>query len=168
MPSLNLLPPYGGTAFFSLLLTKRCIRRRCRRTILPVTSSMATVRCLVDRLDSAAGPADYPIVGEMRAPPGDNVHRRGRGPGHPATYEIWVLTGCLGRRSVRSMDDTSDELDPDIDWLTTDAVADVLGVSQTRVRQLVHKGYLPAVNWQGHYFFGRPQVEVVANARDAR
>ena len=53
-------------------------------------------------------------------------------------------------------------------WVTTREAAEILGVSATRVRQLVRRDLLPSVERQGRLFFRRPQVQVVANARQAR
>lgn len=53
-------------------------------------------------------------------------------------------------------------------WATTDEAATILGVSTTRVRQLVAAGRLPAVRHGRRWVFRRDQLEVVANARDAR
>ena len=55
-------------------------------------------------------------------------------------------------------------------WATTREAAEVLGVSRARVRQLADSGRIPAV-WREdghHWYFRRPQLEVVANAREAR
>lgn len=38
----------------------------------------------------------------------------------------------------------------------------------TRVHQLVDRGFVPAVWHSGRWYFRRHQLEVVANARDAR
>ena len=48
------------------------------------------------------------------------------------------------------------------------SAAAILGVSTNRVHQLVHRGFLPAVDHEGRRYFRRQQVEVVANAREAR
>jgi excisionase family DNA binding protein len=53
-------------------------------------------------------------------------------------------------------------------WLTTRQAADVLGVTPVWVRQLVKRGFLPAVTHDGHRYFRRHQVEVIANARESR
>lgn len=53
-------------------------------------------------------------------------------------------------------------------WLTPPEAAAVLGVTPKRVHQLVRKGFLPAVEYEGRRLFRRPQLEVVANARRAR
>ena len=53
-------------------------------------------------------------------------------------------------------------------WATSTEVAELLSVTPTRVRQLVDRGFLPAVRHHGRWFFRRHQIEVVANARDAR
>ena len=55
-------------------------------------------------------------------------------------------------------------------WATTREAAEVLGVSRARVRQLAESGRIPAV-WREdghHWYFRRHQLEVVANAREAR
>ena len=61
-----------------------------------------------------------------------------------------------------------DELDPGVDWITTREVAELLGVTRTRVGHLVRREYLPAVMHEGRYYFRRHQVEAVGNAREAR
>ena len=53
-------------------------------------------------------------------------------------------------------------------WLTTRDPAEILGVSATRVRQLVRRDRLPSVERHGRLFFRRPQIQVVANARQTR
>ena len=50
----------------------------------------------------------------------------------------------------------------------TAGVAEILGVTPNRVRQLVDRGFLPAVRHEGRWYFRRHQVEVIANAREAR
>src|SRR3954466_7557494 len=53
-------------------------------------------------------------------------------------------------------------------WLTTSEAAVVLGVSVSRVKQLVAAGYLPYVRKGDRYLFRRPQAEVIGNARRLR
>lgn len=54
-------------------------------------------------------------------------------------------------------------------WVTTRQAADLLGVGQTRVRQLVDHGFLPCLHTpHGRLIFRRHQVEVIANARLSR
>jgi len=53
-------------------------------------------------------------------------------------------------------------------WLTTTEAAKLLGVTPTRVRQLVARGFVPAVSHQGRNYFRRHQLEVIANARQSR
>lgn len=53
-------------------------------------------------------------------------------------------------------------------WLTVRQAAGVLNVSPTRVRQLANAGRIPGVPHNGKWFFRRHQMEVVANAREAR
>ena len=53
-------------------------------------------------------------------------------------------------------------------WATTREATEILGVSRARVRQLAERGRIPAVWHEGHWYFRRHQIEVVANARDAR
>lgn len=57
----------------------------------------------------------------------------------------------------------------DEDWISTSEAAEILHVTDVRVRQLVDAGRLPAERDDlGHYRYRRAQVEVIANARDAR
>ena len=56
----------------------------------------------------------------------------------------------------------------DAEWIDSAEVAEILGVTQHRVRQLVARGFLRAVRYGSRWFYRRHQVEVVANARDAR
>jgi excisionase family DNA binding protein len=53
-------------------------------------------------------------------------------------------------------------------WADVAEAATVLGVSRERVRQLAAQGRVPAVRHQGRWLFRRHQLEVVANARNAR
>lgn len=53
-------------------------------------------------------------------------------------------------------------------WATAPEAALILGVTDTRVRQLARRGRIPAVQHDGRWHFRRQQLEVVANARDAR
>jgi predicted site-specific integrase-resolvase len=53
-------------------------------------------------------------------------------------------------------------------WCTSGGAAEILGVSVTRVHQLVDRGFVPAVQHAGRWYFRRHQLEVIANARDAR
>ncbi|QWZ09735.1 helix-turn-helix domain-containing protein [Nocardioides panacis] len=53
-------------------------------------------------------------------------------------------------------------------WVTALDAADILGVTRRRVTQLAERGFLPAVQHEGRWLFRRHQVEVVANAREAR
>jgi predicted XRE-type DNA-binding protein len=53
-------------------------------------------------------------------------------------------------------------------WCTSGCAAEILGVSVTRVHQLVDRDFLPAVKHAGRWYFRRHQLEVIANARDAR
>jgi len=53
-------------------------------------------------------------------------------------------------------------------WLTTTEAAKLLEVTPTRVRQLVARGFVPAVVHQDRSYFRRPQLEVIANARESR
>jgi hypothetical protein len=69
------------------------------------------------------------------------------------------------RLTLESMEE---DLDPAVDWIGARQVADILGVTITRVHQLARRDLLPCVRHQGHYYFRRPQVEVVADARRTR
>lgn len=53
-------------------------------------------------------------------------------------------------------------------WATSIEATEILGVSRSRVLQLADRGRVPAVRHNGRWFFRRAQLEVVANARDAR
>ena len=53
-------------------------------------------------------------------------------------------------------------------WVDVAEAAIVLEVSRERVRQLAARGRVPAVRHQGRWLFRRHQLEVVANARNAR
>ncbi len=54
-------------------------------------------------------------------------------------------------------------------WVTTRQAAEILGVGQNRVRQLVTRGFLPCLRTpRGKLLFRRAQVEVIANARLSR
>jgi excisionase family DNA binding protein len=53
-------------------------------------------------------------------------------------------------------------------WLTTREAADFLGVTRERVRQLAVDDRLPCVVHDGRRYYRRHQVEVIANARQAR
>ena len=53
-------------------------------------------------------------------------------------------------------------------WATSAEAAELLGVTPNRVRQLVDREFLPAVQHEGRWFFRRHQIRVVAHARDAR
>jgi excisionase family DNA binding protein len=53
-------------------------------------------------------------------------------------------------------------------WVTIAEAAAVLGVSGRRVRQLVAKDFLPAVQHHGSWLYRRRQVEVIARARSLR
>ena len=67
------------------------------------------------------------------------------------------------------MDGAAADVEPATDWLNTTAAAEILGVSPRRVRQLVERGFLPAVRrGRRSYCYRRAQVEVIANARESR
>ena len=53
-------------------------------------------------------------------------------------------------------------------WMSTGEAAELLGVTPTRVRQLVARGFVPAVAQEGRSYFRRHQLEVIANARQSR
>lgn len=53
-------------------------------------------------------------------------------------------------------------------WLNTAQAAELLGISQQRVQQLIAQGSLPAVRRGRQWVLRRRQLEVIANARAAR
>jgi predicted site-specific integrase-resolvase len=54
-------------------------------------------------------------------------------------------------------------------WLTGQRAADVLGVNRARLNQLADRGFVPYVTHDdGTRLYRREQLEVVANARQAR
>lgn len=53
-------------------------------------------------------------------------------------------------------------------WVCVREAAELLGLSRTRIRQLADAGRVPGVLHDGRWWFRRPQIEVVANAREAR
>jgi hypothetical protein len=53
-------------------------------------------------------------------------------------------------------------------WCRTREAASILGLSATRVQQLAAEGRFPYVEHAGIRLYRRPQVEVIANAREAR
>ena len=53
-------------------------------------------------------------------------------------------------------------------WVDVAEAAAILEVSRERVRQLAAHGRVPAVRHEGRWLFRRRQLEVVANARNAR
>ena len=53
-------------------------------------------------------------------------------------------------------------------WVDVAGAAAILAVSRERVRQLAVQGRVPALRHHGRWLFRRHQLEVVANARDAR
>jgi excisionase family DNA binding protein len=53
-------------------------------------------------------------------------------------------------------------------FATNREAAQILGVSRERVKQLVDSGRLPCVEYRGRRYFRRQQVQVIANARNAR
>ena len=54
-------------------------------------------------------------------------------------------------------------------WFATNReAAQILGVSRSRVSQLVNAGRLPFVERRGRRYFRRQQIQVIANARNAR
>ena len=53
-------------------------------------------------------------------------------------------------------------------WATCEEAAELLGVTQRRVRQLATKERIPGRLHRGRWYFRRRQLEVVAHARDSR
>jgi hypothetical protein len=59
--------------------------------------------------------------------------------------------------------------DEDSYWVTARHVKGILGVNHTRLNQLAVRGFVPfEVHVDGTRLYRREQLEVVANARDAR
>lgn len=59
--------------------------------------------------------------------------------------------------------------DSDTVWIDAKQVAEILGVTPTRVRQLARRGFLPYERISPRKTRYRlHQIEVIANARDAR
>jgi excisionase family DNA binding protein len=94
------------------------------------------------------------------------------------SVDRWVSRGVLPKavkRQRRGLDLTDVELlalqryTPGHPWFTTNReAAQILGVSRSRVNQLVNAGRLPFVEYQGRRYFRRQQIQVIANARNAR
>jgi excisionase family DNA binding protein len=53
-------------------------------------------------------------------------------------------------------------------WVRTSEAADLLGVSPGSVKRYARDGRLPFVERDGRRYYRRPQLEVIANAREAR
>ena len=53
-------------------------------------------------------------------------------------------------------------------WCRTREAAAILGLSTTRVQQLTAEGRLPYVEQAGVRLYRRPQLEIIANARETR
>jgi hypothetical protein len=53
-------------------------------------------------------------------------------------------------------------------WVTGREAASILGLSPARVLQLRQEDRLPVVVHKGRHYYRRPQLEVIANAREAR
>jgi hypothetical protein len=60
------------------------------------------------------------------------------------------------------------KLDPGVDWITAREASVILGVSPVRVSQLTGRDLLPSVRRGSRYYYRRPQVQVIANARQQR
>ena len=75
-----------------------------------------------------------------------------------------------GERALGSAFDWRAHLrDPEPYWITGQRAADVLGVNVARLNQLATGGKLPYENHRdGTRLYRREQLEVVAQARDAR
>ena len=59
--------------------------------------------------------------------------------------------------------------DPDSYWVTTAQAAQILAVNNARVKQLITAGRIPyETHRSGTYLMRRHQLEVVANARQAK
>jgi excisionase family DNA binding protein len=94
------------------------------------------------------------------------------------TVHQWVAKGVLPK-SVKwqryGLDRTDVEnlalqrYTPGHPWFATNReAAQILGISRERVKQLVDTGRLPCVEYRGRRYFRRQQVQVIANARNAR
>lgn len=53
-------------------------------------------------------------------------------------------------------------------WCRTGEAAENRGISRIRVQQLATEGRLPFAEHHGYRLYRRSQLEVIANARDAR
>jgi excisionase family DNA binding protein len=95
-----------------------------------------------------------------------------------STVHQWVAKGVLpksvkwqryglNRTDVENL--APQRYTPGHPWFATNReAAQMLGVSRERVKQLVDAGRLPCVEYRGHRYFRRQQIQVVANARNAR
>lgn len=99
----------------------------------------------------------------------------------PAHYPSAQPSGRLGRQERMLSRAEAERLalqtyrhrkhvsDPDFYWVTGKRAADILGVNVARLNQLAAKGFLPfEVHADGTRMYRRRQLEVVANAREAR
>ena len=95
-----------------------------------------------------------------------------------STVHQWVAKGVLPK-AVKWQRYGLDRVDvenlalqrytPGHPWLATNReAAQMLGVSRERVKQLVDAGRLPCLEYRGHRYFRRQQIQVIANARNAR
>jgi excisionase family DNA binding protein len=94
------------------------------------------------------------------------------------TVDRWVARGVLRKaikRQRHGLDLTDVEFlalqryTPGNPWFATNReAAQSLSVSRSRVNQLVNAGRLPFVEYHGRRYFRRQQIQVIANARNAR
>src|SRR3954449_9686976 len=94
------------------------------------------------------------------------------------SVDRWVSRGVLPKavkRQRHGLDLTDVETlalqryTPGHPWFATNReAAQILGVTRSRVNELVNAGRLPFVEYQGRRYFCRQQIQVMANARNAR
>lgn len=100
----------------------------------------------------------YAVEGRLAG--GDEPHRR---------WEHRWISRAATEELAREVYDWRKRQGDDSYWVTGKRAADILGVNVARLGQLVAKGFVPfVVHVDGTRLYRREQLEVVANARDAR